>query len=223
MKESVLYGLLTDLRAVVLSWCILGVYLTDWSQNMQLCLYIVNSISFLHFLLARIISSYCTISFSKAYRVLNQFAVNITYHLCCTPQQRPQRPPEKLFRWPKSWKLWTDYWNISIGCTPCIQVVYSSSMCSVACWYWGPCECKDFTFKKSYPTFTAAEKKLCANKFHHLPAPVLNETTVNGSMSTHLHPWGPPVIHSFIQCSLSAHEAQLNIDCRQCCYFCRHL
>lgn len=124
MKEFVLYGLLTDLCAkAVHSWCILGVDLMDWSQNMQLCLYIVNSISFLHFLLACIISSHCTISFSKAFRVLNQFAVNITYHFCCIPQQWPQRTPEKLFRWPKSWKLWTDYWNVSTACTPCTQVV----------------------------------------------------------------------------------------------------
>lgn len=122
MRVSVFYWLLTDLCGkAVLSWCILGVDLTGWFQNMQLCLYVVNSTSFLYFLLACIICSHCTISFSKSFRILNRLAV--TYHLCCTPQQGPQRPPEKLFRWPKSWKLRTDYWNVSTGCTPCTQVV----------------------------------------------------------------------------------------------------
>lgn len=42
-------------------------------------------------------------------------------------------------------------------------------------------------------------------KFHHLPASVLNETTVKGSISTHLLSFGLPIRHSFIQCSLFAH------------------
>lgn len=49
------------------------------------------------------------------------------------------------------------------------------------------------------------KKKIHAIKYHHLPASVLNETTVKGSISIHLHPFGLSIRCSFIQYSLFAH------------------
>lgn len=172
-----------------------GLITKSKAWNVQLHLSIKSSIIFLHVLLACIICSHCIITYSKVGRTSKPFTVTTTHSLCLLYSSAGATPtPQKLFRWIRLFSV-IMHWYCSMYMRPYLQLSVYSLLVLRKTWVQKKAVIshllKNHIQAYVFRTATEKKKKQHAIKFHHLPTPVLNETAVKRSISTHLHPYSP--------------------------------